>query len=594
MMTILSGRQQQQQQQQQQPPAATRAAGGTVDARAPSGSKMSAAKTSGVIPSVDVDGVDQQLSKAIQTLSVKDRLAVQEEIHGVRDLNADFEEPLGDDEETKDFLQSKLQELQIEIDKIPNEHKKSYIDSQSIHVVAAAAATTPGDGDGRKKEEGSDDGARKVKMNDGINNSFVNGVDFRLRFLRADLFDAKRAATRLVNFLDFARELFGDFVLRRPVKITDLSKEEMDLLRCGNAQLCPFPDRTGRRVIAYTGDFGITNYSLHLRARMNVYCLWVASESVEVQRKGCVIVAWPTLSILQRIPPMDEHIVGGKCVDTAPVRMTSIHFCISFPEYRAMFKLMRAIVITAFSSYKVRFMFHTGTATVCRYELMTYGVPVEVFPMTETGNIKTKNQQLWLKARREIESYEHKHGRPAIDSGLPGYNTTKTDPDVVGSTMTKSTAKAQTKNNSVDDRPIECPRLDDVCFRYGMSYQWHRGNARFRELLESHMVDHDDAVSNDEKVAVTHEILDELDKTNCRFLAWDRQGWWYEITERNAKRIKIAVAMKEHKKRIQARQNYQQNNSSTTKFSLSMDGKKRKRDKTEDGRGGGTLASCFL
>mmetsp|Transcript_62838 Transcript_62838/g.152991 ORF Transcript_62838/g.152991 Transcript_62838/m.152991 type:complete len:583 (+) Transcript_62838:224-1972(+) len=579
MMTMISERQQQ--QQQPTPPAAMRAAGGTVVGRAPSASKVSASKTSGVIPPVDVDRVDQQLSKAMRTLSFKDRLAVQEEIHGVRDLNADFEEPLGDEEETKEFLHSKLQELQVEIDKIPNEQKKSYIDSQSIHVVATAATAII-------------DASNDNKKNGGINNSFVNGVDFRLRFLRADLFDAKRAATRLVNFLDFARELFGDFVLRRPVKITDLSKEEMDLLRCGNAQLCPFPDRTGRRVIAYIGDFGITNYSLHLRARMSVYCLWVASESVEVQRKGCVIVAWPTLSILQRIPPMDEHIVGGKCVDTAPVRMTSIHFCISFPEYRAMFKLMRAIVITAFSSYKVRFMFHTGTATVCRYELMTYGVPVEVFPMTETGNIKTKNQQLWLKARREIESYEHKHGRPAIDSGLPGYNTTKTDPDVVGSTMTKSTAKAQTKNNSVDDRPIECPRLDDVCFRYGMSYQWHRGNARFRELLESHMVDHDDAVSNDEKVAVTHEILDELDKTNCRFLAWDRQGWWYEITERNAKRIKIAVAMKEHKKRIQARQNYQQNNSSTTKFSLSMDGKKRKRDKTEDGRGGGTLASCFL
>ena len=290
---------------------------------------------------------------------------------------------------------------------------------------------------------------------------------------------------------------------------------------------------------------------------------------------------------------MDEHIVGGKCVDTAPVRMTSIHFCISFPEYRTMFKLMRAIVITAFGEYKTRFMFHTGTATVCKYELMTYGVPVDVFPMTETGNIKTKNQQLWLKARRAVESYEQKHGRPVIDSSLASNDNTNIDADVDDSTATKSTAEDKANNSGVDDRPIECPRLDDVCFRYGMAYQWHRGNARFRELLESHMVDHDEAISNDDKVAVTHKILVELNKTNCRFLSWDRQGWWYEITSQNAKRIKIAVAMKEHKKRLLARQNCQQSSSSTNKFSLSTDGKKRKRDLAEDGHGGGPLSSCF-
>ena len=296
---------------------------------------------------------------------------------------------------------------------------------------------------------------------------------------------------------------------------------------------------------------------------------------------------------------MDEHIVGGRIVDTAPVRVASIHFCISFPEYDTMFKLMRAIVISAFGSYKVRISFHTGSATVCKYELMTYGVPVEVFPMTETANIKTKNQQQWIKARRAIESYEQKFGPAVIDSHIPMIDPTSAFvPDIVTSTTPLYSAAASSmvqhhvNDNGVADRPIECPRLIDVCFRYGMSYQWHKGNARFRELLESHMDEHDDAVSNDEKVAVTHRILEELDKWNCRFLSWDRQGWWNEITERNAKRIKIAVAMKEHKKRLQARQNCQQSNSSTNKFALAMDGKKRKRSMNEDGRG--RLSSCFL
>jgi hypothetical protein len=327
--------------------------------------------------------------------------------------------------------------------------------------------------------------------------------------------------------------------------------------------------------------------------------LWVASENVEVQRNGCVVVVWPTLSILQRLPPMDEHVVGKSVVDTAPMRMTSIHFCMSFPEYNAMFRLMRAIVVSAFSKYHVRITFHTDSATVCKYEMMTYGVPVEVFPMTETGNIKTKNQHQWIKARRAIESYEQKYGRAITDSDFrnvsPNFqqNINAINNSALQTLLVLQQMNANNSKNNVgvSDRPIECPCRDDVCFRYGMSYQWHKGNARFRELLESYMSDHDKAVSNDEKVAVTYKILEELDRWNCRFLSWDRQGWWSEITDQNARRIKIAVAMKEHKKRLQARRNCQQSNSSTNKFESDY-GKKRKRTMNEDGRG--SFSSCFL
>lgn len=286
-----------------------------------------------------------------------------------------------------------------------------------------------------------------------------------------------------------------------------------------------------------------------------MYVLWVASDDVQVQRKGVVMVVWPNLSVVTMIPQADEHVVGGQIVDSAPVRVAALHLCISFPEYAALFKLIRAIIFMAFGSYQVRITCHTGSATKCKYDLMSYGVPVDVFPVTETGNVKAKNQQQWLKARRAIEKYDDQHGR----------------------------AKTE---NSGDGRPIECPRLDDVCFRYGMSYQWHKGNARFRELLEAHMDEHDNAVSIDEKVAITRNVLDELDKWDCRFLSWERQGWWVEITERNAKRIKVAVAMKEHKKRIQARQNCQTSDSSTGKFEA-FDRRKRKRNMTDEG-------GCFL
>ena len=51
------------------------------------------------------------------------------------------------------------------------------------------------------------------------------GSDFRLRFLRSELFDAAKAAKKIVGFLDLLLEYYGEFALRRPIRLSDLGKE---------------------------------------------------------------------------------------------------------------------------------------------------------------------------------------------------------------------------------------------------------------------------------------------------------------------------------------------------------------------------------
>ena len=120
---------------------------------------------------------------------------------------------------------------------------------------------------------------------------YLNDSDVRLRFLRCERFDVNKAVQRLIDFLDFMSELFGDFVTERPVSLSDFTKEEETYLAQSRYQFLPFRDRSGRRVLA-----GVGNCNFHLdrilRYKIFMYLFWIASEDVETQIKGSVILCW--------------------------------------------------------------------------------------------------------------------------------------------------------------------------------------------------------------------------------------------------------------------------------------------------------------
>jgi hypothetical protein len=157
--------------------------------------------------------MDDLLSKGLLGLSLQDRNAINEEIHGVQTLAP---------EETPEMLTAALDNLSVEISMISNTQKVAYNKSQEISTT-----------------------------------SYINSADFRLRFLRCDLFDAKKAALRIVNFLDLLLEIFGDFALRRPIQMTDFNRDELQVFRLGLQQLLPYRDRSGRRIFASVGGFGL-------------------------------------------------------------------------------------------------------------------------------------------------------------------------------------------------------------------------------------------------------------------------------------------------------------------------------------------------
>lgn len=154
--------------------------------------------------------VDDILSKELLQLSLQDRNAINEEIHGVQTFAR---------EESPELLAQALTKMETEINMIPS--KNAFDRSQQIPTT------------------------------------YVNSADFRLKFLRSELFDEKKSASKMIKFLDLVSELFGDFALRRQIQMSDFSREEMQFFRVGHQQLLPYRDRSGRRIFALVGGVGV-------------------------------------------------------------------------------------------------------------------------------------------------------------------------------------------------------------------------------------------------------------------------------------------------------------------------------------------------
>lgn len=182
---------------------------------------------------------------------------------------------------------------------------------------------------------------------------------------------------------------------------------------------------------------------------------------------------------------------------------------------------------------------------------MGFGIPVEFIPITDTGNVKTKNLLHWIKVRREIESSDQ-DGQP---------------------------------------EPIECPDVNDVIFRSGLSYPCHSGNQTFRDIIESVYEQHVNTNSREIKVRITWMMVRQVEEKGGRFLLWDKRGWWTVITDRSEIRTKVASAIKEYSKRIKANKNVQINASSTYEFQSGVTNKRQRVEKS-DGEAG--HCGCFF
>jgi hypothetical protein len=154
---------------------------------------------------VDPAEVDALLVKELNSMSLVEREKLYEEIHGVETHV----------EESREFLQEKLAALEQEIQLRLAQHKAD------IYKEAFCRSQV-----------------------------YVTDITVRLRFLRAEYYNPKHAARRMMQFLEGKKKFFGENAVARPLLLTDMNEDDMECLKSGILQLLPSRDSKGRAVIA--------------------------------------------------------------------------------------------------------------------------------------------------------------------------------------------------------------------------------------------------------------------------------------------------------------------------------------------------------
>jgi hypothetical protein len=151
--------------------------------------------------------IDDLLSKEIKSLSIHQRTKVQEEVHGVANLCP---------KENTVIIEEALKSMQ--------QHLDATQDKQVYDQLSSS--------------------------------SYLHTKEWRLKFLRCELYDCKLAAERLIRFTEYMHQEYDLEVLERPLRLSDLEtkcgtrgKEVMNSFKTGHTQLLPFRDRSGRRVL---------------------------------------------------------------------------------------------------------------------------------------------------------------------------------------------------------------------------------------------------------------------------------------------------------------------------------------------------------
>lgn len=139
----------------------------------------------------------------------------------------------------------------------------------------------------------------------------------------------------------------------------------------------------------------------------------------------------------------------------------------------------------------------SGTHTECQCKLMSFGIPMTVFPVSLNGKLKTASHFKWIERRKQKELYMKQHSLP------------------IGA--------------------VDIPSTNDVMLGRGRPFNIHPGNRFLHEIVESQFEEYDCA-ERSKKTRLAKSIVATISKDSGRFLKQhDESGMWVEVSETEAR-----------------------------------------------------------
>ena len=277
---------------------------------------------------------DALLARELNSLSIKERERVFSEIHGVPADNEEISVQLEDETENGSFTASMFDEDDDNM--VGYQHSNN--NSQNRRNGSSKKK-------GRRTLKDPEDPQNITKLISEMNMeiqrnithkeaylqalhqdpTYVDNKDFLIRFLRADQYEPKTAAHRLVGFFEYKKELFGIDRLTKNIALEDLygNVEDTEVVESGLYQILPGRDRSGRTVLLKFHHPETEGLSLLSKLRTFYYTTMASLENDEDHKKGIVIVVFN----LFRASNRTETWKNCTLLWNMPVRVAAFHIC---------------------------------------------------------------------------------------------------------------------------------------------------------------------------------------------------------------------------------------------------------------------------
>lgn len=222
-----------------------------------------------------------------------------------------------------------------------------------------------------------------------------------IRFLRADDYDAKRAATRLVTYWESRLELFGPNRAFLPMTLDGAMADDIDcfaILLDGNYML---PKDNHGRAVYFSDKSRSTNERLTKDEQLRILWYYVHSaiENESVQRAGFILMANMNMTKLSHFNRGIVRRQFDQVRDALPMKVRGLHGC-HMPRF---VKEWVYPVVKLFLGKRLRQRLNIHLSSSLPQELYKYGFERENLPVCIGGTFQYDHTK-WLESRRAIEA----------------------------------------------------------------------------------------------------------------------------------------------------------------------------------------------
>ena len=246
------------------------------------------------------------------------------------------------------------------------------------------------------------------------------------------------------------------------------------------------------------------------------------------------------------IAPEASNITGtSKVMLLSPLRQESFHFVYDDPQYESIIKAI--VTYHTEARDKVRIRIHpTGSLAQNRLGLSSVGIPVNVLPFDEQGDLLPDYHRRWLNQRRETERRRTSWVESSSSS--------------LSKRISSSNRNSHTSMSEQEDEEIQVVITEfqpsDILPGCTAASKTQPGNLYYQSVLSKNFSDYDGAAEKSQKTAIAKRVVDHMQSKGARFLKPFSKGdleRWTVMSYLEA-RTKVSMALRDRRKTAKAKQ----------------------------------------